>query len=88
VNVQELGELDGANFLVMEYVHGVALNQLLEALARQQRALTPELAAFVAMQIADGLHAAHETENEEGEPLGIVHRDVSPQNVLLSYKGQ
>ena len=87
VHVEELGELEGQHFLVMEYVHGCALSQLLRTLARRDRALAPELAVFIAMQILSGLHAAHELRDEAGKSLGVVHRDVSPDNVLLAYEG-
>ncbi len=87
VHVEELGEADGTYFLVMEYVHGCALNQVLRALARQKRKLSPEMAVWIAIQVADGLHAAHEVSGDDGQLLGVVHRDVSPQNVLLAYKG-
>ncbi|GAB4204597.1 MAG: hypothetical protein OHK0013_19660 [Sandaracinaceae bacterium] len=87
VHVEELGEEDGKHFLVMEYVHGCALSQLLRALAKRNRALPTELAVYVVMQVAAGLHAAHELRDEAGQLLGVVHRDVSPDNVLLSYDG-
>jgi serine/threonine-protein kinase len=87
VHVEELGERDGKHFLVMEYVHGCALSQLLRSLARRDRALPHELAVYVTMQVAAGLHAAHELRDDEGQPMGVVHRDVSPDNVLLAYDG-
>ena len=87
VHVEELGESEGAYFLVMEYVHGAALSQLLKALSARGRRLTPEIAVWIAIQIADGLHAAHELCGDDGQPLQVVHRDVSPQNVLVSYAG-
>ncbi len=87
VHVEELGDSDGMYFLVMEYVHGASLGQMIRALAKKQRRLAPEYAVQIAMQILDGLHAAHEVSGDDGELLGVVHRDVSPQNVLLSYKG-
>jgi len=87
VHVEELRKVDGRYFLVMEYVHGCALSALLNALRRQKRTFAPELATHVACEVAAGLHAAHEATDADGSPLGVVHRDVSPQNVLLSYKG-
>ncbi|MBX3271692.1 MAG: serine/threonine protein kinase [Sandaracinaceae bacterium] len=87
VHVEELRELEGNHFLVMEYVHGCSLGQLVRSLARLRRRLSPELAIHVAIKVADGLHAAHEVRDEAGQPLGVVHRDVSPQNILLSYQG-
>jgi serine/threonine protein kinase len=87
VHVEELGEENGTFFLVMEYVDGVSLAELLRELSRRKRALSVELATWIGIQIAAGLHAAHEATNEAGQPLGIVHRDVSPHNVLLAFKG-
>ncbi|MEM9072035.1 MAG: serine/threonine-protein kinase [Myxococcota bacterium] len=87
VHVHDLGEAHGNYFLVMEYVPSVALSQLLRAVGKLGRRLSPEVASWIAMQIAAGLHAAHETPDDEGRPLGIVHRDVSPKNILLAYKG-
>src|ERR1043165_5439568 len=66
--VHEQGEL----FLVMEYVHGIAGSTL----AREAGPLSPEIASAIVGGALFGLHAAHEATNEDGEPLGIVHRDV------------
>ncbi|MFW6087873.1 MAG: protein kinase domain-containing protein, partial [Myxococcota bacterium] len=88
VHVYELGEGDeDTYYLVMEYVHGCSLSQLLAALAKAERKLSPELAAFIGMRVAAGLHSAHEVTGPDGEPLAAVHRDISPQNILLAYKG-
>ena len=87
VRVEEMGEEKDVHYLVMEYVHGCSLAQLLQALIRRGRRMQPELAVHIAMNVAEGLHAAHETKDHLGEPLHVVHRDVSPQNVLLSHTG-
>jgi serine/threonine-protein kinase len=87
VHVEELGESDGIFFLAMEYVHGASLSMLLRALARTKRRLAPEVACYIARAVADGLHAAHEATDERGKRLEVVHRDVSPQNVLVSAQG-
>jgi len=87
VHVEELGEAEGTYYLVMEYVAGASLAEFLRALRSKQRALNVDVAVWLAAQVAAGLHAAHEATNEAGEPLRIVHRDVSPQNVLLAFKG-
>ena len=87
VHVEELGQLDGTWFQAMEYVHGASLAQVVQALRTAGRRCTPELAAHIVAEVAAGLHAAHETTDAAGAPLGIVHRDVSPQNVLVSYRG-
>jgi serine/threonine protein kinase len=87
VHVEELGESDGVPYLVMEYVDGVALVDVMRAFALGERAMPIEIAVALCAQIADGLHGAHESTDENGIPLGIVHRDVSPHNVLLSSRG-
>ncbi len=87
VHVEELRQVDGRHLLVMEYVHGCSLAMLVNALRRSKRAFNADLATYVAVKVAGGLHAAHEATDALGQPLGVVHRDVSPQNVLLSYKG-
>lgn len=76
---------NGEVFLVMEYVHGASLSRLVRAMSDR-----PVPAAYVANVIAGvlhGLHAAHEATDGQGKPLGLVHRDISPQNVLVSVEG-
>ena len=87
VHVEDLGETDGMLYLAMEYVLGVPLSALLGKLV--QGAIPMDVAACcaIAMKVADGLHAAHELRGDDGVPLEVVHRDVSPQNVLLSEAG-
>jgi len=87
VHVHDLGEVEGMYFLVMEYVHGCALSQFMQVLAQRELKLSVPLAVTIAAKVAGGLHAAHELTDDAGEPLGVVHRDVSPQNVLVAYKG-
>jgi serine/threonine protein kinase len=84
----DLGEVDDVPYVVMELVDGVALSRLLGELKRRDERLSPELAAWIVMQAALGLHAAHELADADGNPLGLVHRDVSPQNILLSMQGE
>lgn len=88
VRVDELGELDGRYYLVMEYVHGCSLAELLAALQRRGRRLDPGLALWIAGEVGKALHATHELKGEDGSPLNVVHRDVSPQNVLISHHGE
>ncbi|MCB9614121.1 MAG: serine/threonine protein kinase [Sandaracinus sp.] len=88
VRIEELGEEDGRFFLVMEYVHGAALSELLTKLSSLQRRLHPTAAVALVMAGAEGLHAAHETRDDSGKLLNVVHRDVSPQNVLVGVGGE
>ncbi|MEQ8721511.1 MAG: serine/threonine-protein kinase [Sandaracinaceae bacterium] len=87
VHVEDLGQLDETYFLVMEYVHGCSLAQLMRVLGKMKRRLSPLVAVAIAARVAEGLHAAHETTDDGGELVSLVHRDVSPQNILLSHKG-
>src|SRR5262249_55437759 len=87
VHVEDLGKADDTLYLAMEYVHGASLDRVLSVARSRKRRLAPRFIVHLAAQIASGLHAAHETKDETGLPLGIVHRDVSPHNVLVAYKG-
>ncbi len=87
VHVEEVGVHDGMYFIAMEYVHGVSLAHLLQRLSQDRRRMSPTLAVCLAAQVAEALHAAHEAVGEDGTPLHVVHRDVSPQNVLLAHTG-
>ena len=78
---------DGELFLVMEYVQGESLARLLRASSALGIAPRPNLVSAIIVQVLLGLHAAHEATSEQGECLNIVHRDVSPQNVLVGVEG-
>ena len=78
---------DDELFLVMEYVHGESLARLRRALARSGEQVPPAIAVAIAVQTLAGLHAAHEAKSERGAPLAIIHRDVSPQNILVGEDG-
>jgi serine/threonine protein kinase len=80
--------VQGRPFIVMEYVHGESLACLFRELRGVGQQLPLEVAAHVIGQACLGLHAAHSQTDPEGRPLSIVHRDVSPQNLLLSYEGE
>jgi serine/threonine-protein kinase len=74
---------DDAFFLVLEYVHGMSLSRLLG----DGEALPPAIAVGIATGVLSGLHAAHEATGEDGAPLAIVHRDISPQNIMVGVDG-
>ncbi len=82
----ELGEDQGVLYLVMEWVNGEPLRYVLHEAAKRGGMPQTEAVQLVG-QACRGLHAAHEALDQHGEPLGIVHRDVSPQNVLVTYSG-
>jgi serine/threonine protein kinase len=73
--------------LVMEYVRGASLSRLLRTVAQRGERVPPRIAASIVSGMLRGLHAAHQARSEAGEPLHIVHRDVSPQNVLVGTDG-
>jgi serine/threonine protein kinase len=73
--------------LVMEYVHGASLSRLLKVVAQRGERMPPRIVASILCGVLHGLHAAHEAKGEGGQPLGIVHRDVSPQNVMVGTDG-
>jgi len=78
---------EGELFIVMEYIRGEALAGLVRAARKQGTRITPAMTATIMASALHGLHAAHEAKNERGEALGIVHRDVSPQNILVGVDG-
>src|SRR5690606_20991373 len=82
---QDYGE--EGQLLSMEYVEGPDLRKVQRAAKAQQTRIPPYVAAFVIGEVAKGLHYAHVRKDERGAPLEIVHRDVSPQNILLSFEG-
>lgn len=87
VRTDEFGEENGRYYLVLEYVDGCSLAELVRELGKRQRRLGLELAVKIALDVASGLHAAHEATGDDGRSLDIVHRDVSPQNILVAFKG-
>lgn len=87
VSVLDVVSTEGEIFIVMEYVAGEALSRLLKSAWAKKIPTPPRIAATIITSVLHGLHAAHETKDEHGRPLGIVHRDVSPQNILVGGDG-
>ena len=81
-------ETDARLFITMEYVEGLDLNELLRRCARAKVPLPIEFALLIVMETLRGLDYAHRRTDDAGKPLGIVHRDVSPSNVLVSVEGE
>jgi len=87
VQVHELTREGGELFMVMEYLEGESLAGLSRRLIARGEALDPETAAYVVAEACSGLHAAHELRGDDGKFLGVVHRDVSPQNLFVTFDG-
>ncbi|AUX38625.1 uncharacterized protein SOCE26_000020 [Sorangium cellulosum] len=94
VQVFDLGRVDHPNgdptsyFIAMEYVPGLDLATLLARCRRAKRPIPLGMAVFLTAEIAKALDHAHRRRDEQSRPLGIVHRDISPQNILLSWEGE
>jgi serine/threonine protein kinase len=83
----ELGKVDEALFIAMEHIDGIDVLALLREFASRRRRVEPQLAAWIAHEVLDALDYAHNLIGEDGARLNIVHRDISPSNVLLSVRG-
>lgn len=87
VQVIELGEQDGSYFIVMEYVEGSSVRELLVAAQRSGQRVSIDAACSIAVQACAAAHAAHELTDRSGDQLGIVHRDISPHNLMSTIDG-
>lgn len=86
--VYECGKIDGTWFISMELVNGVSMKEMMQAFARSGAPISPEQAIFVVLQLLTGLEYAHKKTDGAGQPLQIVHCDVSPDNALVSWEGE
>jgi len=88
VQIYDMGECDEHLYIAMEFVLGVSLRRLVQKVAESGLYLHPAHACDLAVQICRGLSYAHNVEDGQGHALSIVHRDVNPQNILVSYDGE
>src|SRR5688572_15333375 len=88
VQVFDIGQAAGAHFIVMEYVDGADLQGVLEHLTERGQRMSVEAACLITQQVCEGLAYAHEACDHNGAPLNIVHRDISPHNVLMTRYGE
>jgi serine/threonine protein kinase len=84
----DLSCIDGTYYIVMEFIEGADAYRVMRKAAEIKRALPIDICAFIAAEVCLGLDYAHRKRDSEGRPLGIVHRDISPQNILISYAGE
>jgi len=88
VQVYEFGEDNGVLFLALEYVEGPSLSRVLRTLRVANKRMPSAIVAFVAREICRALACVHELRDEQGRPLGAIHRDVTPSNVILTPAGE
>ena len=87
VQIHELAKIQGQFCMVMEYIEGKDLENVRDLCSVQRRFMPLPIAAFIIAEAAEGLHYAHELRTEDGEPLSVVHRDVSPANIIMTWIG-
>jgi serine/threonine-protein kinase len=88
VELYELGHLEGSTFIAMEWVDGIDLRRVLQREQEKGGFVPVGVAAWIAARLCEGLFHAHSAKDQNNKVLGIIHRDVSPQNVMLSFKGE
>ena len=87
VHTYEVGEQNGVYFIAMEYLEGQSLNKVLKEALRRKEIIEPEIGARVIADALGGLAYAHGLGDYDGRPLGIIHRDISPHNIFVTYDG-
>jgi len=87
VQIYDLGQEEGEYFIAMEYLEGESLGYLVRQALVAGKRMPPELALSIAAQVCDGLDCAHNLVDTKGMPLRVVHRDVSPQNIIVLFSG-
>jgi len=88
VQTFSIGTSDNTYFIVMEFIDGMNVRKLMEHIEASGRTMDPAPAAFIVNEVCKGLSYAHSLRGGDGRPLGVVHRDVSPPNILLSKQGE
>lgn len=86
--VYSMGEVEGQYYFAMEYVQGKTVSRFMHRLRTKRQVLTPGLILLIGERMCEGLAYAHDATDEHGAPLHLVHRDLSPANVCISYRGE
>ncbi|HEY4175346.1 MAG TPA: serine/threonine-protein kinase [Kofleriaceae bacterium] len=86
-HVHAYGEFANTWFIAMEYLHGVPLSRMMTRLSKAGKMLDIRMVAGIVVQACEGLHAAHEAKGPDGQLMGVVHRDVSPPNIMVCDDG-
>jgi len=87
VQIFDLGDSDGIYFIAMEYIRGQDLQDVRKQCSDASKPLPLALLSRIACGVCEGLHYAHDLKSDDGKPLDLVHREISPENVLISYDG-
>ena len=87
IQIHEMGQIDGDYFIAMEYVRGKSLRDIIDTLRVRNMQLPLSFAVDLAIKLCDGLGYAHGARDIRGKPMNIIHRDINPHNVLISYNG-
>jgi len=86
--IYDLGKIDGNLFIAMEYIWGKDLLQIINYFRKRRDFMPPPMASYIATRVCEGIDYAYHKRGPQGMPLKIIHRDVSPQNILISYDGE
>jgi len=86
--VYEFDRIGRSYYLAMEYLHGETLASMLDRSVREDKPLSQPVVAYIAAQALEGLHFAHEAKDADGHSLNLIHRDISPSNIFITYDGQ
>jgi serine/threonine protein kinase len=88
VNIFDFGSMEGTYFIAMEHLFGKDLHLITEKSQEKKRSLSLDHALYIGAKICEGLDYAHQLKDFHGHPLNIIHRDISPQNILVTYDGE
>jgi serine/threonine-protein kinase len=88
VTVFDIGSTENTFFLVMEFVDGTNLKEIVESARKRGKVFEPRQAVYIGIEACRGLSYAHELTDEQGKPLNIVHRDISPPNIMITTRGE